>query len=213
MPVRHEGTEKVQIESWGSHVDHMIREAQARGDFDRLPGAGKPLNLEENVFAGGQDAAYRMAKSAGAAPLWVDLDKEISQDEAALAAMLERTAAYFTDQVALLNRRGDEEAQHDDGNQPKETHSRRWWHFWTRSPKRHDPAAPRLLAGIRSISDLEAERQRARGLYLQRAAELDKKIQQFNDERPRNLTWLEKTRLIPRVAAQQFDTGCPPLVS
>lgn len=30
-------------ESWESFVDRQIREAQERGDFDDLPGAGKPL--------------------------------------------------------------------------------------------------------------------------------------------------------------------------
>ncbi|MGV9644403.1 DnaJ family domain-containing protein [Streptomyces sp. NPDC003333] len=36
----------VPFESW---VDHQISEAQGRGDFDRLPGAGRPLprDLEE----------------------------------------------------------------------------------------------------------------------------------------------------------------------
>lgn len=31
--------------SWESPVDRAIREAQERGDFDNLPGAGKPLDL------------------------------------------------------------------------------------------------------------------------------------------------------------------------
>lgn len=30
-------------ESWESFVDRQIREAQERGDFDDLPGAGKPI--------------------------------------------------------------------------------------------------------------------------------------------------------------------------
>lgn len=30
-------------QSWESFVDRQIREAQERGDFDDLPGAGKPL--------------------------------------------------------------------------------------------------------------------------------------------------------------------------
>lgn len=30
---------------WESPVDRQIREAQERGDFDNLPGAGKPLDL------------------------------------------------------------------------------------------------------------------------------------------------------------------------
>ncbi len=33
----------VQYESW---IDRQIREATERGEFDNLPGAGKPLNLD-----------------------------------------------------------------------------------------------------------------------------------------------------------------------
>ncbi len=32
---------------WESPVDRQIREAQERGDFDNLPGAGKPLDLRD----------------------------------------------------------------------------------------------------------------------------------------------------------------------
>ncbi len=32
---------------WESPVDRQIREAQERGDFDDLPGAGKPLDLSD----------------------------------------------------------------------------------------------------------------------------------------------------------------------
>lgn len=34
---------RVQYESW---IDRQIREATERGEFDNLPGAGKPLNLD-----------------------------------------------------------------------------------------------------------------------------------------------------------------------
>ena len=35
----------VQYESW---ADRLIREAQERGEFDNLPGAGKPLQLDDD---------------------------------------------------------------------------------------------------------------------------------------------------------------------
>jgi hypothetical protein len=35
----------VQYESW---IDRQIREAQERGEFDNLPGAGKPLSLDDD---------------------------------------------------------------------------------------------------------------------------------------------------------------------
>jgi hypothetical protein len=33
---------------WESAVEKQIREAQERGDFDNLPGAGKPLDLSDS---------------------------------------------------------------------------------------------------------------------------------------------------------------------
>src|SRR4051812_16189036 len=33
---------------WESSVERQIREAQERGDFDNLPGAGKPLDLSDS---------------------------------------------------------------------------------------------------------------------------------------------------------------------
>ncbi|CAA9211729.1 MAG: hypothetical protein AVDCRST_MAG77-310 [uncultured Chloroflexi bacterium] len=180
MPsIRHEGDKKEVVWGWESHVDKMIRDAQARGDFDNLPGAGKPLDLEENVFAGDMASAFRLVRNANAAPLWVQLDKEIGDDAAALQTMLERTARYLEEQAAHIR-----------AERPAES--------------RNSPARSRTIA------HLEAERQRARALYLTRAAELDKKIDEYNANRPRNLSWLEKTRLLPAVAARRFDERIPP---
>src|SRR5688500_13969681 len=128
MPsVRKEGDKRELVWNWGSHVDQMIREAQQRGDFDNLPGAGKPLNLEDNVFAGDMAGAFRVAKNANAAPLWVQLDKEIGEEKDALEDFLERTARY--------------------------------------------------VAGMQGTAALRAaERARAKGIYLQRVGEMNKKI-------------------------------------
>src|SRR5438105_13943591 len=59
------------------YIDEQIREAQARGDFDNLPGSGKPLNLDENPFTGDKALAYSLLKQNGYAPPEVELAKEI----------------------------------------------------------------------------------------------------------------------------------------
>ncbi len=108
MPTYHEGDKKIHVENWGSHVDKMIREAQARGDFDNLPGMGQPLQLEgDNPFNPEWSAAFRVAKNAGAAPLWVQLDKEIGADAESLAAMLDRTARYLESSAERIAQRGE----------------------------------------------------------------------------------------------------------
>jgi hypothetical protein len=227
MPTYHEGDKKIHVENWGSHVDKMIREAQARGDFDNVPGMGQPLQLEgDNPFSPEWSAAFRVAKNAGAAPLWVQLDKEIGADSESLAAMLDRTARYLASIAEHIAQRGgtagpvalrtSEAGKHASTTDRDEMRpgpgapSRRWWWPFLRSVAPQEPPAA-LPAGPQTIEELEAERQRARALYLAKAAEIDEKIVEFNSHRPRTLTWLEKPRLLPPQAARRFDERCPPI--
>jgi hypothetical protein len=59
-------------------AEERIREAMERGEFDDLPGAGKPLPLESNVFVP-EDLrlAYKLLKDAGFLPPEMELKKEI----------------------------------------------------------------------------------------------------------------------------------------
>lgn len=59
------------------YIDEQIQEAQTRGEFDNLPGAGKPLHLDENPFTGDKTLAYSLLKQNGYAPPEVELAKEI----------------------------------------------------------------------------------------------------------------------------------------
>jgi|SRR6266487_1110608 len=58
-------------------IDEQIREAQDRGEFDNLPGKGKPLNLDDNLFTGDKAMAYNLLKQNGYAPPEIELAKEI----------------------------------------------------------------------------------------------------------------------------------------
>jgi len=61
-----------------SIAEEKIREAQARGEFDHLPGAGKPLTLDDNPLVP-EDlrVAYRILKNAGFVPPEVEARNEI----------------------------------------------------------------------------------------------------------------------------------------
>jgi DnaJ family protein C protein 28 len=59
------------------YVSEQIREAMERGEFDNLPGAGKPLNLDIDPYAGDKAMGYHLLKSHGYAPKEVELAKEI----------------------------------------------------------------------------------------------------------------------------------------
>lgn len=74
-------------------VENRIQEAMASGAFEQLPGMGKPLSQEENVWEAiaGEAMANRILKNAGCAPAWVERNKEIrgkidrARDELVLA--------------------------------------------------------------------------------------------------------------------------------
>ena len=71
---------KYRGKSYIDYIDEQIREAQARGDFDNLAGAGKPLNLDENIYAGDKALGYNLLKSNGFAPIEVELTKEVRNE-------------------------------------------------------------------------------------------------------------------------------------
>src|SRR5262245_9222878 len=68
-----------------SLIEQIIREAMEKGEFDNLPGKGKPLDLEA-YFATPEDVrlGYSVLKSAGCLPLEVELQKEIESLKARL---------------------------------------------------------------------------------------------------------------------------------
>jgi hypothetical protein len=73
-------------------AENRIREATAQGQFENLPGAGRPLNLEE-YFSTPEDLrmAYSILRSANCAPAEVELLNEISRLERAIAQIEDTT--------------------------------------------------------------------------------------------------------------------------
>ena len=68
-------------------IEEIIREAMEKGEFDNLPGKGKPLDLDA-YFATPADVrlGYSVLKSAGCVPAEVELQKEIETLNSRLAA-------------------------------------------------------------------------------------------------------------------------------
>ena len=66
-------------------VENRITEAIARGEFDDLPGAGKPLELDDDALVPAEDRmAFRILKNAGCVPPEVERFAEVER----LLAML-----------------------------------------------------------------------------------------------------------------------------
>lgn len=93
---------------WENLVERRIREAQERGEFDDLPGKGRPLDLSENPFADPSlGPAFRMLKNAGVAPAFIQERKELLDAVDAARRSLDRTGdeAAFTGAAEELNAR------------------------------------------------------------------------------------------------------------
>jgi len=73
-------------------VEQKIREAQEAGEFDRLEGAGRPVNLDA-YFATPEElrAGYAVLKNAGVLPEEAALLKEINERAARLDAARDPT--------------------------------------------------------------------------------------------------------------------------
>ena len=76
------------LRRWRDAVEERLAEARERGDFDNLPGAGKPLALDRNPFAGDKSLAYSLLKNNHLAPPEIERGKEIDADLARADALL-----------------------------------------------------------------------------------------------------------------------------
>ena len=69
-------------------VEERIRQAQERGAFDNLPGAGRPLDLaDDQHIPEDLRLPYKILKNADCLPPEIDLRKEIRNTEQLLTQM------------------------------------------------------------------------------------------------------------------------------
>ncbi len=63
-------------------VEKLIKDARNQGKFNNLANEGKPIQLEEENPYLDEDwrVAYKILKNAGAAPAWVELEKEVEAE-------------------------------------------------------------------------------------------------------------------------------------
>src|SRR5436309_9492826 len=96
-------TNKYRGRQYRDYIEEQIRDAQARGEFDNLPGFGKPLNLDSNPYLGDRAMGYNLLKSSGYAPKEIELAKEIRTEyeraEAKIARLCQRGRALRSRRV------------------------------------------------------------------------------------------------------------------
>ncbi|MEE4358220.1 MAG: DnaJ family domain-containing protein [Desulfococcaceae bacterium] len=83
------------INGFGKIVEERIRLAQLKGDFNNLPGSGKPLEYQDDVHVP-EDLrlAYKILKNADCLPPEIELKKEIVRTEELIAGMEDTPEKY-----------------------------------------------------------------------------------------------------------------------
>ncbi|MEN1968657.1 DUF1992 domain-containing protein [Lentibacillus sp. N15] len=72
--------ESVDVDERMVYTDHLsaiVRQAEKDGQFDNLPGKGKPLKLDNNYFSGTYKQFNKTLKDNHVLPKWVELNKEV----------------------------------------------------------------------------------------------------------------------------------------
>lgn len=94
-------------------AEQRIAEAMERGEFDDLPGAGKPLVLEDDPLVPDDlRLAYRILKNAGFVPPELETHKEIRALEDLLDTIGDGEAATRAERKLRLLRLKLSEARH-----------------------------------------------------------------------------------------------------
>ena len=185
-----ESASPADLPRWESWVERAISEARERGDFDNLPGQGRRLVIEENREAGDWEMGYHLLKNAEMSPPWMELNREVQVETAALAAIRERYCRSRRAAKAL----------------PPSTPAparRPWWAFWRPVPAVAATPDPALLLEAQA-----AEERQARRLYLAQAARLDEVLAAYNAWLPADLRRLTRPRMTPARAVREWAVPC-----
>jgi hypothetical protein len=89
-------------------AERKISEAVSRGELDNLPGAGQPLDLQDDPLVPEElRVAYRLLKNAGFVPTELEARREIASLERVVLAddVDARTRAKAVKKLALLRTR------------------------------------------------------------------------------------------------------------
>jgi len=85
-----ERAKQVRSRRFSDYVEEVIVRAQERGEFDNLPGMGKPLRLVDESAADDNAMGYHLLKSHGYAPAEIELAKEIRTERERVEARIAR---------------------------------------------------------------------------------------------------------------------------
>ncbi len=76
-----ENRKKKPSQSWSDFVEQQIRDAMERGEFENLPGKGKPQELAAYPGDPSMEMANKIVRDAGFVPAWLELEREIDREQ------------------------------------------------------------------------------------------------------------------------------------
>jgi hypothetical protein len=182
------------LAKWEHWVDRAISDAQERGEFDDLPGHGKPLQLDDDAYAGEWALGFRVLKNAEMAPLWMELDREINALRAEMHTIVEQATRQEQAVPGTLGATAE----------PMEAPPRTPWLRWRRHRDDESKRAPSRQQD--QVTDAMS-RSGARQAYVKLAETLDEKIRLYNLALPLDLQHLQRARLPRQEAEKAFDSA------
>lgn len=89
------------MKNWQILIDQKIRESIGDGDVSHLPGAGKPLNLDDDPYTpSDQRSAFKIMKENNVVPDWMMVGKALEQAEEKLHKQIESRATHYQRHLA-----------------------------------------------------------------------------------------------------------------
>ncbi len=86
------------MDRWRRIVDHLLGEVIGDGDISHLPGAGKPLQLDDDPHTpGDQRAALKIMQDHNVSPEWIAAGKALEQNEERLLSEIAAIARRYKD--------------------------------------------------------------------------------------------------------------------
>ena len=93
---------------WHDLMEDLIEDGRRRGLFEDLPGAGRPLDLEHNLYEGSNALANRLMKHNDIRPAWlthrIDVSERIDAFREEMRRTWERYRAAFEQAQGVAHR-------------------------------------------------------------------------------------------------------------
>jgi len=105
------------MKNWQTLIDQIVRESIGDGNVSHLPGAGKPLDLDDDLYTPqNMRVTFKIMKDHDIAPDWMMTGKALEQTEEKLLKQIAIRANRYQRQYAQALRKGSilEEIQIED---------------------------------------------------------------------------------------------------